>query len=64
MLLPNVMGMRSAVTMEFSNRKYVPRLKTLAGVDEMVEALGRLSAMPLELWVPEGVDPLLQICQI
>ncbi|KAG1675374.1 hypothetical protein FOA52_012293 [Chlamydomonas sp. UWO 241] len=37
--LPDLMGMRNSVTMGFSNSKYVPRLQSLAGIDEMMDAI-------------------------
>lgn len=37
--LPSVMGISGPVDIQYSTSKYVPRLRTLAGVDEMIEAL-------------------------
>ncbi|KAG1675376.1 hypothetical protein FOA52_012295 [Chlamydomonas sp. UWO 241] len=37
--LPANMGMRDNVDMGFSNSKYIPRLESLAGVDEMMDAI-------------------------
>ncbi|GAX84170.1 hypothetical protein CEUSTIGMA_g11593.t1 [Chlamydomonas eustigma] len=37
--LPNIMGMKQANSLAFSTSKYIPRLQTLAGVDEMVKAI-------------------------
>ncbi len=38
--LPGVMGLSSPVDMTLSNSKFVPRVQTLAGIDEMVRDLG------------------------
>ncbi len=37
--LPKIMNMTQAVDYRFSNSKYIPRLQTLAGIDELVDAM-------------------------
>lgn len=38
--LPDIMGMKNRVSLGHANSKYVPRLQSLMGIDEMLEDLG------------------------
>eukprot|EP00955_Chlamydomonas_euryale_P000857 10055-Chlamydomonas_euryale.AAC.3 len=38
--LPLTMGMRNTCRYDFANSKYIPRLQSMLGVDEMMEDLG------------------------